>query len=576
MSYDECREWITVETDDARALALAAALSLPLPVARVLVARGLEESDAAERFLNPRLSDLTDPMAMTGMPAAVDRIWKALDAGSRITVFGDYDADGVTSTALLVLVLRRLGATPEYYIPSRHDDGYGLSVDAITKAIAQTTPELLITVDCGSNSNEAVALAAARGVDVVITDHHECAEGPLPDAVAVVNPKLGDLEAVKILAGVGVAFKLCHALVKQGNATERSVVEGLDLRDYLDLVALGTVADVVPLVGENRTLVRHGLLRIKTASRCGLLALIRAAGVRTEIDCYHLGFLIGPRINAAGRLGSADPALQLLMSEDAGIAKRLAGQLDAANRERKRIEELIIAQAVESIAPTFDPDTTFGLVAGSEGWHVGAIGIVAARLCGRYKRPAVVISFDADGLGRGSCRSVDSVNIVEALQSCADVLVSCGGHKMAAGLSIRRENLATFRARFNEACRLQANPLDLISTHLVDAWITLGEADAVLLEAVNGLRPLGLGNPTPTWGARNVSIVGRPRVVGKNHLKLTLASGGTQLDAIAFGMAGRELYNDAVDVLFHVQENNYMGRQVVQLNIKDFRRSTQN
>jgi single-stranded-DNA-specific exonuclease len=575
MSNAEGRKWITAEVDEERATALTSELSLPLPVSRVLVSRGFADAEAAGRFLKPRLSDLTDPFDMEGMSAAVDRVWKALDAGARITVFGDYDADGVTSTALLMLVLRRLGATPEYYIPSRQDDGYGLTVDAITKAIERTTPDLIITVDCGTNSCEAVNFASQQGIDVIVTDHHEC-KTPPSDAVAVVNPKLGTLDAVKMLAGVGVAFKLCHGLIKRGNDLVAPRVEGVDLRDYLDLVALGTVSDVVPLLDENRTLVRHGLARIKRSARCGLQALIRVAGVRTEIDCYHLGFLLGPRINAAGRLGSAEPALELLLCEDAAAARRLAGQLNAANSERKRIEEQIIAEAVETIEPNFDTDTTFGLVVGDEGWHIGTVGIVAARLCGRYRRPSVVIAFDADGVGRGSCRSVGAVNIVEALQECSDLLESHGGHKMAAGLSIRRENFEAFRDRFNSACKAQAESGELAASYVVDSWITLGEAGESLLTAVSSLRPLGLGNPTPIWGARSVRIVGRPRVVGKDHLKMTLASGGTQLDAIAFGMAGRERYDGAVDILFHVQVNSYLGRETIQLNIKDFRRSVQN
>ncbi len=576
MSNDDGRRWITVDTDEENAAALAAELSLPLPVASVLVSRGLSDSEAATRFLNPRLSDLSDPFDLPDMRAAVDRVWQAIDAGERITVFGDYDADGVTSTALLVSVLRRLGAEPAFYVPCRQNDGYGLTLEGVVKAIEQTSPDLIVSVDCGTNSGEAVSLAVERGVEVIVTDHHECTQAPPTDAVAVVNPKLGDSEDAEVLAGVGVAFKLCHGLVKHGNAVENPVVEGLDLRDYLDLVALGTVADVVPLVGENRTLVRHGLGRIKQSARIGLQALIRVAGVRTEIDCYHLGFLIGPRINAAGRLGSAEPALELLLSDDVGKAKRLAGQLDAANRERRRIEEQIIESAVETVESRLDAQQEFGIVVGSEGWHVGTIGIVAARLCGRYRSPSVVISFDEDGLGRGSCRSVEPVSMIDALEACGDLLEQFGGHKMAAGLTVKQENVDAFRERFSEACRQQAGADELSAMYQVDAWITLGEADESLLAAVKTLRPLGIGNPTPTWGARQLRVVGRPRIVGKNHLKLTLASGGTQLDAIAFGMADRELYTDGMDVLFNVQENNYMGRQSIQLNIKDFRPSQQN
>jgi single-stranded-DNA-specific exonuclease len=570
MSDELERPWVSIEVDEARVSALASSLSLPIPVARVLVARGIRDQEAASLFLAPRLSNLSDPFLIHDMKPAVERIWLALNSGSRITVFGDYDADGVTSTSLLTLVLRRLGAEVEFYVPSRHDEGYGLTPESITKAIDKTSPELIISVDCGTNSVDAVALAAERGVDVIITDHHEC-DGPPPAAVAVVNPKLCDFDAAQILAGVGVAFKLCHALAKYGSENEYSVVQGLDLREYLDLVALGTVADVMPLVGENRTLVRHGLLRINEAPRCGLQALIRVAKIRSEVEGYHLGFLIGPRINAAGRLDSPEPALRLLMSDDPEVAKELAGRLDAANRERKLIEGQIASEAVEELDDCFDADETFGIVVGRENWHVGTIGIVASRICRRYHRPAVVISFDSDGMGKGSCRSVGAINLIEALRECSGSLEQCGGHKMAAGLSLKSENLDAFREQFNAACRKQAKPSDLVGSQHVDSWITLGEADNSLLEAIQSLRPLGHGNATPVWATRNVSIVGQPRVVGKNHLKMTLASGGTQLDAIAFGMADRDLHKGAIDILYNLQENNYMGRTSIQLNIKDFR-----
>jgi len=571
MSTENPREWITVEADEDAAIALAGELSTPLPVARLLVSRGFTTVDAAGDFINPRLSNLDDPFALDGVKDASERIWKAIKADDRITVFGDYDADGVTSTALLVMVLRELGANVESYLPNRHDEGYGLSIDALNSAIEQTDPSLLITVDCGTNSSDAVTASVKLGVDVIITDHHECSGEPPADAVAVVNPKINGCDDTKVLAGVGVAFKLCHGLAKLGNEIDSSAVEALDLRNYLDLVALGTVADVVPLTGENRILVRHGLAKINSLPSCGLQSLIRAAGVRTKIDCYHLGFLIGPRINAAGRLASADLALRLLLSDNPGKAKRLAGQLDSANRERKMIEDRIIESAVTEVEATFDKDKSFGITAAGDGWHIGTIGIVAARLCGRYKRPAVVISFDDDGMGRGSCRSIGSINIIEALKECSDLLEKCGGHKMAAGLSIKRENIEKFEKCFNDACQKQTKSGDLVEKYYVDSWITLGEADGTLLAAVDLLRPLGIGNQTPLWGAKNLSVVDRPRVVGKNHLKLTLANGGSQIDAIGFGLGDYDIGSGNLDLLFQVQENNYMGRKSIQLNIKDIR-----
>ncbi len=565
-------QWISIEVDEGQAKALAAALSLSLPVAKVLVARGVDSPAAAARFLNPRLSDLSDPFEMPGMQAAVARIWRAMDGGERITVYGDYDADGVTSTALLLMVLRHLGATVDFFIPRRLEDGYGFSLGALEKVIEATAPTLIVTADCGTRSAGVVKEAAERGIDVIITDHHEGHDETLPMAISVVNPKFGGPCGTEMLAGVGVAFKLCHALIKKGLADARPVAETIDLRDYLDLVAIGTVADVVPLVGENRTLVRYGLNRLNgPVPRCGIQALTRVAGIRTRIDCYHLGFLIGPRLNAAGRLGSADLGLELLMTLDAGRARRLAGQLDASNRERKRIEESIIESAAAEIEVSFAPDRSFGLVASRRGWHIGTIGIVAARLSGRFKRPAVVIAVDEGGLGRASCRSVDSVNLVRVLDQCADLLENYGGHSMAAGFSILESRIDEFRTRFNAACARRICDADMVVSHVVDAWVSLDDADHKLIDEVESLRPLGLGNQTPIWGAHGVRLLGPPKLVGGNHLKMTLVCGGTQVDAIGFGMAGRKIGKEEMDVIFQVQQNTYMGKNSIQLSVKDFR-----
>jgi single-stranded-DNA-specific exonuclease len=417
-----------------------------------------------------------------------------------------------------------------------------------------------------------VAEAALRGIDVIITDHHEGLDPVLPDAVSLINPKISGPPCTETLAGVGVVFKLCHAMVKQALSDGRPTAGTLDLREFLDLVAIGTVADVVPLTGENRTLVRYGLNSLNGAvQRCGIQALIRVAGVRTKIDCYHLGFLIGPRLNAAGRLGSAELGLELLMTLDAGRARRLAGQLDASNRERKRIEESIIEEAAAEVEASFDPARSFGLVASRRGWHVGTIGIVAARIAGRFRRPSVVIAVSEEGIGRASCRSVDSVNLVTILDQCADLLQSYGGHSMAAGFTIAEANIEAFRSRFNASCRGCIQDSDMVVTHVVDAWISLSEADQNLVESVESLRPLGLGNQTPIWGARGVRILGQPKPVGGSHIKMTLVSGATQVDAIGFGMAGRKFGKDDLDILFQVQQNSYMGKESIQLSLKDFR-----
>lgn len=562
--------WKTIEVDEAVAVNLASELDIPRPIARVLAGRGLEKPEEAERFVNPRLSDLSDPFVLSGMKEAVERIWRALSTGQKIAIYGDYDADGVTGTALLVSVLRGMGGQVTPFLPNRLTDGYGLTRGALDRCIEVCAPELVITVDCGTEASEAVESAGRSGVDVVVTDHHELSAN-VACALALINPKLGGDENTMPLAGVGVAFKLCHALIRHGLDRGKQEVADIDLRNYLDLVAIGTVADVVPLLGENRILVHHGLACLNRTKSPGLNALVDVAGIQTGVNCYHLGFIIGPRLNAAGRLGSAEPALELLLTDDPVRARQIAGELDAANRERKRVEETITTEALDEIDGYFDESAHFGIVTGRKGWHVGTIGIVAARLCRRYHRPAIVVGFDEHGQGRGSCRSVDDVDIVEILRECSDLLVSFGGHRMAAGLVIENSRFEAFRTRFNELCCAKLEGSDPRPVQKVDAWINLGQADERLFKAIQRLRPLGLGNPTPTWGTSNVRLVGQPRTVGKDHLKMIVSSGATQLDAIAFGMAGREIPEGPIDMLFHLQENTYMGRRALQLNVKDFR-----
>lgn len=566
------REWENTVIDGDRVLSLSKETGIPIPIISVLVARGIDKPDTIERFLNPRLSDLSDPFLIPGMRQASERIWQAIDKKQNIVIHGDFDADGVTSTTLMVKVLRQLGANVAAFLPHRIKDGYGLSQKGLERCFSGKQVDLLITVDCGTNAQSALQYAASRGVDVVVTDHHEVS-GPTEPVAAVVNPKMGNNPSVQSLAGVGVAFKVCHALVKDGITGSRTAVSGIDLRDYLDIVATGTVADVVPLSDENRILAKHGLYRINSTPNLGLRALIDVAGVNGSIDCYHFGFIIGPRLNAAGRMGSADPALELLLSDDHDRVIRIASELDAINRERKKAEEAILQESIKYIDPYFDEEKTFGIVVGQQGWHVGIIGIVAAGLCGKYRRPVVVVGFDENGDGRGSGRSIECMDIVDVLRECSDLLVSFGGHRMAAGLSIKRKCYEDFRHRFNQLCMEKLKGCDLGRVLHVDAWLEFREIDYQLLEYVNKLKPFGLGNPAPVFGAKYVDVIGNPRKVGNKHLKITLASGGTQIDSIAFEMGDRSLPAGPIDVLFTLQENTYMGRNSLQLNIKDFRPS---
>jgi len=471
----------------------------------------------------------------------------------------------------LSTVLTRMGGDVVGFLPSRFEDGYGLSGGALERCIAQHKPAVIVTVDCGTNSVDSVVAAIEAGVDVIVTDHHEPAE-EVAKPLALINPMLSETESIRVLAGVGVAFKLCHALIKQAREDLPEAAEGIDLREWLDLVALGTVADVAHLRGENRILVRHGLARLTQGARPGVQALKAVAKVRGEVDAYHIGFVLGPRINAAGRLASGHTALDLLVSADPDVCRTLAHELDDANKERREIEDGIRASAEAQLDAMFDPDAVFGVVAAGEAWHVGTIGIVASRLVGKYQRPAIVIGIDEEGNGRGSGRSVEGLNLIEILDACKDLLETHGGHAMAAGLNIRAENVDAFRERFNERCAAQLKGTDLRPAQRVDAWISLGEVDRTLYEQALRLKPCGMGNPKPVWGARHVQVAGPPRRVGKEgtHLKLLLAAGGTQLDAIGFGLGPCDLPEGPIDIVFEIAEDTYRGHGALQLILKDF------
>lgn len=559
---------VAAEQDDAPASILARELSLPLPVARLLVQRGFRDVESADRFINPRLSALGDPFALPGMERAVERILAALNAKERIVVFGDYDVDGITSTALLAQVLSSMGGDVRPFLPHRIDEGYGLGLEALNRCLEDAQPTLLVTVDCGTGSVEAVLEAQRRGVDVIVTDHHQPGEQRAP-ALALVNPKLSSDESLHVLAGVGVAFKLVHALVKQGRATQASFAQ-IDLRNILDLVALGTIADIVPLVGENRILAWHGLSRINQTESIGLGALRKVAGIQGRIEAYEVGFQLAPRLNAAGRLGDALDALNLLLTTDVNEAEALAHDLDAANRERREIETRAVEEAIKELEARFDGERDKGLVVGRAHWHPGVIGIVASRLVQHFHRPIAVLALSEEG-GRGSCRSIEGFDIMSALRLCADQLIKYGGHTMAAGLELRPGKLEAFSAAFNRAAAELLSARDLRPVQRIDAWIHLHEVDRALLDALDKMKPFGMGNRTPVLGARGVRVVSNPRIVGQKHLKLQLSAGSRQIEAMGWGMAGRDVPSGLLDVAFQVKMDRYGGAERPVLHLQDFR-----
>lgn len=565
------KAWRFLDANAGQVGRLVAALGVPEPIARALVNRSHADEETAARFLDPRLAGLRDPAAIPTMAVAVRRVWDAIRNSEPILVFGDYDVDGIASTALLTRVLRELGATVASFIPHRIDHGYGLTCGALRQAHGRHHPRLIITVDCGTGSVEAVELARELGVDVIVTDHHEPPAEPAR-ALALLNPKAGGSPEDQILAGVGVAFKLAHALVKLGRSEGNRAALSLDLRRLLYLVALGTIADMVPLVGENRILASHGLDQMNRDMPVAIQALCEVSGIREVLTTYHIGFLLGPRINAAGRMDSPETALELLLCDQFEKAAPLAAELQDANEERKLIESEIESQALRQVEEQFDPASDFAIVASARGWHPGVVGIVASRLVGRFHRPAIVIGIDDEGKGKGSCRSIDGFDLVGHLGELSSMLVRHGGHPMAAGLEIQEQNIGEFRARMNDLARRSLNGRDLRPVLKLDAWLDPADIGEDLMGHIGRMMPFGLSNPTPVWACRGLQIE-RSAVVGRKHLKMQLRSNAQTLEAIAFGFAEREIPPGAVDVAFQLRRNHFNGQDTLQLQIEDIRPS---
>ena len=550
--------------DAALAARLASELGVARFVAELLVRRGLSESAQAERFLQPQLKTLGDPFTLPNMDAAVERIFAAFDRGERIVLYGDYDVDGVTSLALLVRVLRAFGAKAECFLPSRVDEGYGLSADGVARCVSEHAPQLLIAVDCGTSAVAEIAALQAQGVDVVVLDHHECKDA-LPACIALVNPKLAT--DYHYLCSVGLVFKLAHALLK------RRPLADFDLRETLDLVALGTVADLVPLTAENRVLVRRGLVQLERTKWVGLRALIDVAGLRPPFKPADVGFGLGPRLNAAGRLGTAQDALELLLTEDASRARAIATGLDVQNRERRTVEDDVLRQAETQLAEWFQAERDAAIVVGAPGWHPGVVGIVASRLQRRHHRPTLVIGFDETGLGKGSGRSIPGLSLVAALAHCGALLERHGGHEMAAGLTLREANFASFRDAFRECAHGLLSADQLQPTQHLDVELALGEIDYELLAAHESLQTFGMANPQPIFVARGVTLVFEPRVMKEKHLSLMLRQGRDEHRAVWFGAASEPLPRQPWDVAFTIERNEWQGSVSAQIHIKAVRNS---
>ncbi len=523
--------------------------------------RGVPEGFNLESFLRPRLKDLQDPFLIPDIKLAVERILTAADQKQRVCIFGDYDVDGVSSIAIMARILRAYGIDARAFIPRRGAEGYGLSLPALKRCMEEgEKPDLLIAVDCGTVSTAEVDYLGSEGVDVVIVDHHEPNPDSMPRCVALVNPKCGT--DFTYLCTAGVAFKLGHALLKTRPAN-------LDLKELLDLVAVATIADIVPLVGENRLLVRHGLKRLANTLNPGLRALQEVTGMNSgNPTSTDVGFRLGPRINAAGRMDFPEDALATLSTSCIQTAAGLARKLDDYNRERQTHESLIRKEAIEQLSINFDPVKDPVIVIASRSWHHGVVGIVASRLMRQFHKPTFVIAIDADGVGKGSGRSIEGVSLVEAIRACQDDLLAGGGHAMAAGLSIREEALGSFRKKFAEYVLGTTSEEQRRPKLTYDAEILFSQLSLDFLSSYELLHPFGNSNPQPIFVARAVGLSRPPFHMKNKHLRLLLRQGHHEQDAVFFGGGEHELPDPPWDIAFTIDRNTFRGRTTLQIMIQ--------
>lgn len=565
------RIWEPHACDEAAVTQLATALHISPITARLLCIRGLGEQEQAQRFLSPSLADLHDPFALADMHVAVERILGAIARKEPIAIHGDYDVDGVTSTVILRRALELLGADVTHFIPERLRDGYGLQPAALDRLHAQGI-RLVISVDCGIRGVDAAIRARELGLDLIITDHHE-PDATLPAALAVINPKRHDCSYPdKHLAGVGVALKLVHALcVRSGRAAW--------LPAFVKVAAIGTLADVVPLTGENRIIAKLGLEMLsKGPHKIGLRSLLDVCGLTgKEIDGYHIGFVLAPRVNAAGRMSTPDIAARLLLASDEAMgeeARGLAEQLNTENLRRQQEEAEIVIQAKRAVETDLEIGSRSVIVVAGEGWHRGVIGIVASKLVDAFHRPAIVLSIDGE-VAHGSCRSIPSFNILAALESCADAMVKFGGHKQAAGLTIEAARIRELRTRVNDHADGCLEPDDLRPRLWIDGALTFKSISAQVASELAVLAPFGAGNPCPIFRASKVEIVDGPRRVKERHLKMAFRQDGRVMRGIAWRASERERFvtehRGAIDLAFSLEQDTWNGEKYLQLSVADFR-----
>jgi len=547
---------------------------LPLSplLAQCLVNRGVVTKEEVSDYLKPKLKLLADPFLIPNMEVAIERLWEARSNNERLLIYGDYDADGITSTALLVEALTELGWNVQAYLPGRFDDGYGLSPVSVEKCMRRFEINLLLAVDCGSTSNEAIDCLNKNNVDVIVLDHHQLST-PAPSPVAMVNPQLNnDYPNFQELCSVGLAFKLIHAIVKRGRQEGLQKERDLDLKRYLDLVAIGTVADLVPLVGENRKLLRFGLEQLSETIRPGLVALKKIVNIKPPVSVFNVGFNLGPRINAAGRMENPAAALDLLLSKDICTAEKNAKILDDFNRDRQKVERDISTKAIENIENKFDPEKDFVIVEGDMEWHLGVIGIVASRVMRKFYRPTFILARDGDGW-KGSARSIEGFDLAEAMRDCDDLLNDHGGHAMAAGVSVKPGKLDAFRERINEIAKKSISSEMFQAPLKLDAETNLSEMTLVRIQEMQQIEPTGQGNPEIQLLIPNLTMSGPIYRIGKEkqHVKFWANDEGESCEVIAWNLKSEDEPKGKFDLAVAPQVNSFNGHLSVQLKLIDWR-----
>jgi single-stranded-DNA-specific exonuclease len=566
--------WRIAEVDYPAAHKFAQELRIPSLLALALANRGCPDASGASTYLEPRLAHLHDPFLLPNMEAAVERLLRAYQHQECFVVFGDYDVDGVTSTAILTEFFRALGWHCVYYLPHRIEDGYGLSHDAVQKCIERFHPKLLLAVDCGSSATEIIDRLHHSGVEVIVLDHHQVS-AVAPSALALVNPQLGSDPDARNLCSAGLAFKLAHALLKRCRSLGWPKAQQFDLRPFLDFVALGTIADLVPLTGENRIFARAGLERLCATQRPGLIALKKVASLNGATTCHEVAFQLAPRLNAAGRLESALDALELLLTSEPSRAESLAATLDEQNRERQSIEKKIADEVIAAVQSRFNPETDFAIVEGDARWHIGVVGIIASRVLREFHRPVVILGSDGSDSWRGSGRSIKGFDLAAGLRNCGDLLLKCGGHAMAAGVTMTSTKLTEFRARLNELAGRSIQSEALQPEIEIDAEVKLSDLNFTSVKALSRLEPIGQGNPPVQFVARRLQLRGELKCVGaaQQHRRFNVSDGTATHQALWWNCDQNVQLPPVFDLAFAPELNEFNGTFAIQLKVLDLKPS---